>query len=109
MNKLYLLPFLLFLVGAWFYFSRRQMKLKIFYAEQRQRYIESHSELTGEQKASLSKGEPWPGMPSKILIELFGEPDRKRVLDQSVTRFIWTYPDLFVYISGDEVAEWKKK
>ncbi|MBN2657608.1 MAG: hypothetical protein JXR86_11160 [Spirochaetales bacterium] len=109
MLNIYITPFLLFLIAAWLYYSRNQKKQNAYYAEQRKQYMESHPQLPEEQRTNIRNGEPWPGMKTELLIDLFGEPGRKRVLDQSVTRFIWSYSDLFVYITGDEVVEWKRK
>jgi len=109
MNKLYILPFFLFLIASWFYYKGKMNRQKALLSSKREEYIRSRPDLPEDQKINLEKGEPWPDMPVDLLVELFGEPMRKRVLDQSVTRFIWSYGDLFVYVSGDRVAEWKKR
>lgn len=107
--NIYIIPFLLFIVGAWFYYDRKMKSRKAHYAKKRLQYIQLHGELTNEQKQNLEQGTPWKGMASSLLVELFGEPHRKRVLNQSVSKFIWTYSDQFVYLEEDVVIEWKEK
>lgn len=109
MNKLYYIPFFLFLIGAYYFYNNRAKKQTQFYKEKRDLYIKEHPDLTVEQSENLQKNIPWSGMDSATLTGLFGEPGRKRVLEQSLTKFIWSYPDLFVYIHKGTVVEWKQK
>jgi len=71
--------------------------------------ISDNSNLTEDQKNNLSKGLPWIGMESKTLLELFGEPSKKRILNDTMTRFIWSYGKIFIYVNDNKVAEWKKR
>ena len=109
MNYIYYLPFLVFIVASYVYYQRKNKKQDQRFNNIRDEYISENSTLTEEQTDSLSKGFPWIGMDSPVLIELFGEPRRKRVLDQSLTRTIWSYGNLFVYINNGKVTEWKSR
>lgn len=107
MNNLYYIPFFLFIIAAYLYYQSKNRKRDRFYREERLDYIKDHPGLSAEQLENLSQGLPWTGMDSETLIALFGEPRRKRVLDQTLTRVIWSYADLFVYLNNGKVAEWK--
>lgn len=109
MINIYILPFLAFIVGAYIYYSRKAQNLKGKYDLKRHEYLRESSELSKEQRENLNNGIPWKGMDSALLIKLFGEPRRRRFLDQSLTKMIWSYADLFVYLDNDTVIEWKKK
>ena len=109
MNTLFYIPFFLFIIAAYFYYQQKSRKKDLFYREERLDYVKDHPELAKEHSENLSQGLPWVGMDSETLISLFGEPRRKRVLDQSLTRVIWSYADLFVYLNEGRVAEWKSR
>lgn len=109
MNYIYYIPFFLFIIAAWFYYQRKMKIRHKFYREKREQYIQENTLLTNEQKENLSKGLPWKGMDSGLLSGLFGEPTRKRALDQSASKSIWSYGTLFVYLDGDIVYEWKSR
>lgn len=109
MNGLYYIPFFLFIIFSWLYFQRKMKRRDDHYNEVREQYLRERPELPSEQVSALRRKEPWIGMDSRLLTELFGEPHRKRGLDQLQTRFIWSYSRFFVYISDSEVAEWKKR
>ncbi len=108
-TNLYILPFLIFIVGAYIYYSQQAQKQKNYYRKQRDEYLQSSKNLSEDQSQNLTDGIPWQGMDSGLLILLFGEPRRKRVLDQSLTKMIWSYADLFVYLDNEIVIEWKRK
>jgi len=109
MNTLFYLPFFLFIIAAYIYYQQKNKKTDIHYSEKRAEYLSDSNTLTEEQSENLSHGLPWVGMESHVLIDFFGEPRRKRVLDQSLTRVIWSYGDLFVYIDCGKVIEWKNR
>jgi hypothetical protein len=109
MNNYYYIPFFLFIIAAYIYYQRKGKREQLFYRTRRIEFLDNNKNLTEEQSNNLSHGLPWNGMESGILIELFGEPRRKRVMDQSMTRTIWSYGELFVYIDDDRVIEWKRR
>jgi hypothetical protein len=109
MNNLYYIPFFLFIAGAYYYYSSKAKKQAYFYNNKRKNYITENSDLTEQQVTNLQKDLPWEGLTSAELTMLFGEPRRKRVLDESLTKYIWSYADIFIYIKDDKVVEWKKK
>lgn len=109
MIELYHIPFVLFIIGAYIYYTVKNRDQKKYYKKIRDDYLRNRKDITPEQSDNLSKGIPWQGMDSSLLITLFGEPRRKRVLDQSLTKTIWSYADLFVYLDNGIVIEWKSK
>ena len=109
MNNLMYLPFLLFIIAAYIYYMIREKRKVQFYRDKRAQYINKNSDLTEEQSQNLTQNLPWVGMESSILLDLFGEPRKKRILDQSLTRVIWSYADTFIYINDGFVVEWKNR
>lgn len=109
MINIYILPFILFIIGAYIYYSHQANKQNNYYKNKRHIFLQETKTLSEDQSNNLTKGIPWQGMDSSLLITLFGEPRRKRVLDQSLTRMIWSYSDLFVYLDNEIVMEWKRK
>ncbi|MDA3812055.1 MAG: hypothetical protein PF518_17185 [Spirochaetaceae bacterium] len=109
MNFFMYIPFFLFIIGAFVYYQKKERKKELLFKEKRQQFVLEHPDLSVEQSENLSSGLPWIGMDSSTLTSLFGEPVKKRILDQSMTRFIWSYPNLFIYLYEDNVAEWKNR
>ena len=109
MSNIYFIPFFIFIIGAYIYYSHQAKQQKQYYNKIRDEYRLNTKDLSVEQSENLTKGIPWQGMDSSLLITLFGEPRRKRVLDQSLTKSIWSYADLFVYLDKGIVIEWKSK
>jgi len=109
MNNLMYIPFFLFIIAAYIYYQRKEKKQEQFFIEERNSYIRKNPELPEEKSQNLLSGIPWTGMDTATLVSLFGEPRRKRVLDGSMTRLIWSYSDIFIYIDREKVIEWKKK
>jgi len=109
MNKLLYIPFFLFIIGAYIYYWKKGQKQEQYFKEKRAQYILGNPGLSSEQTENLSSDLPWIGMDTLTLTSLFGEPRKKRVLDQSMTRFIWSYTNLFIYIYEGSVAEWKSR
>ena len=109
MNYTHYIPFLLFVAAAWIYYDFRLKKNNRLYRDRREKFIQKNSGLTSEQRENLSAGIPWRGMNTELLTELFGEPQRKRILDQSLTRTIWSYGTLFIYVENGKVTEWKRR
>ena len=109
MINLMYIPFLLFIIAAYFYYHQKLQNRERYYKSKRNEFLYNNPGLTEEQTNNLNLDLPWIGMESSLLTELFGDPKRKRVLDQSMKRIIWSYPNLFVYLNEDKVAEWKSR
>ena len=109
MNNLIYVLFILFIPAAYFYYHGKGKKKEQFYRNKRKTYISENPGLTDEQSDNLSSGLPWIGMNSNTLIELFGEPGRKRMLNESMTKYIWSYGKIFIYLHENIVVEWKKR
>lgn len=110
MNRFtYYIPFLIFVVIAWIYYDLRMKKKNRLLKEKREKFLSETEDLTEEQRNNLSAGLPWKGMDAETLRDLFGEPQRKRILDGTLTRIIWSYGSIFVYVENDAVTEWKKR
>lgn len=109
MNYTHYIPFLIFVALAWVYYDFRLKKNNRLYRDRREKYMEENDGLSAEQRANLTSGLPWKGMPADLLTELFGEPRGKRILDQSLTRTIWSYGTLFIYVDKEIVVEWKER
>lgn len=105
----YYIPFLAFVAAAWIYYDLRLKKRNRIFREKREAFVRETEGLTEEQRSNLISGLPWKGMDTATLAELFGEPQRKRILDQSLTRTIWSYGTIFVFVENDAVTEWKKR
>lgn len=109
MNAYLYIPFLIFIAGAYFYYYKKSLNQLRHYKEKRRQFLKENPDLSSDKIKNLSADLPWKGMESQLLLNLFGEPRRKRELDQSLERTIWSYGDLFVYVNDNKVIEWKAK
>lgn len=107
-NPLYLL-FFAFIVGAYIYYTKKNKQRTEYYQNLRAQYISKHLDLEPERKMELEAGHPWEGMNTKLLIELFGEPYRKRPMNSDASQMIWTYGSFFVYVDSGRVETWNQR
>lgn len=106
MQPLYYLFFLAFVIIAYMYYTRKNRQRTAFFEAARKKYIEAKRELDSDKKESLEKGYPWEGMSTELLLQLFGEPYRKRPMNNDASETIWTYGRLFVLVENGRVVTW---
>jgi len=107
-NPLYLL-FIAFIIGAYIFYTKKNKQRSEYFQSLRDQYIREHPDLDLERRTNLEAGRPWEGMNTELLIELFGEPYRKRPMNNDASRTIWTYGSLFVYVENGRVGTWNRR
>jgi hypothetical protein len=109
MNSRLIFVFLAFVVAYYLYYTLKARRDASKYETHRKEYLEGHPEMPEERASALSAGVPWEGMEAATLVELFGQPRRRRLMDPASGRVIWSYGHLFVYLEADKVVAWKTR
>jgi len=106
---LYYAAFLVFIIIAYGFYTRKNRRNREFFEKRREIYIREEEGLEEEKRQSLTAGHPWEGMDTELLVRLFGEPYRKRPMNNDASQTIWTYGNLFVLVESQRVITWKER
>lgn len=107
-HPLYFL-FIAFIGIAYIYYTRRNTQRLAYYKRLRREYIERHQDIEAPKKHALEQGHPWVGMNKELLISLFGDPSRKRPMNEDASRMIWTLDRIYVLMVDDRVETWNHR
>lgn len=105
----YYAAFIIFILTAYGFYTRKNRRNREFFEKCREDYLRQNEELEEEKRQALKAGHPWEGMDTELLIRLFGEPYRKRPMNNDASQTIWTYGSLFVLVENQRVITWKER
>jgi len=107
-HPLYFL-FIAFIAFAYIYYTRRNKQRSAYYNRLRKAYIEKNQDLEPPKKNALAQGHPWVGMDKELLVSLFGDPSRKRPMNEDASQMIWTLDRIYVLMVDDRVQTWNHR
>jgi len=107
-NPLYIF-FVLFIVAAYIYYTKKKTRQDEFFRMRRKQYLEEHQGLDSEKIEALEHGHPWIGMDTEILKDLFGEPYRQRPMNSDASETIWSYGRIYVLVDDNRVKTWSNR
>ena len=101
--------FIAFIVLAYIYHTRKNKQRSAYYNRLRREYIDQNQDLEASKKHALEQGHPWLGMDKELLIGLFGDPSRKRPMNEDASQMIWTLDRIYVLMVDDRVQTWNQR
>ena len=109
MEPIYLIFIIVFIIGAYLYHTKATKQRSAHFSNMRKHYLAEHPDLQDDKRDLLERGYPWVGMDCELLNKLFGEPYRKRPMNEDASQTIWTYPRIYVLVKDNQVRTWNDR